>query len=79
MLPTSALGSNVEAVTPSDTANVLYVALEIGTEGDVAVQHVAGTTVTYKNRASGSQICTAPIVRVMSTGTTATDILGVKP
>lgn len=73
------IGTSAEANTPSDTAFVNYVALYIGTGGDVAVQHVAGTSVTYKNAASGSTITTAPIIRVMSTSTTATDIIGVKP
>lgn len=70
------IGSTVVAVTESDTTNAAYVALYIGVGGDVAVQHVIGTTVTYKNVASGSILCTAPIQRVME-ATTATDILGV--
>ena len=73
------IGSNAVAVTPSDTTAVNFVSLEVGVGGDVAVQHVIGTTVVYKNRQSGSQLVSAPIVRVMSTSTTATDIVGVNP
>lgn len=73
------IGSNAVAVTPSDTTMVNFVSLEVGVAGDVAVQHVIGTTVVYKNRAAGSQLVSAPIVRVMATSTTATDIVGVNP
>ena len=73
------IGSNAVAVTPSDTTAVNFVSLEVGVGGDVAVQHVIGTTVVYKNRASGSQLVCAPIVRVMAPSTTATDIVGVNP
>ena len=72
------LGSGAVAVTKSDTTVVSFIALEIGGAGDVAVQHEIGTTVVYKGRAAGTRLMTAPIVRVMSTGTTATDIVGVK-
>ena len=71
------IGSDVVAVTPSDTTNARYVALYVGVGGNVAVQHVIGTTVTYANVPGGSVLCTAPFVRVMATGTTATNILGV--
>lgn len=70
------IGSDVVAVTTSDTDNARYVALYIGVGGNVAVQHVIGTTVTYLNVPSGTVLCTAPIQRVM-TATTATNILGV--
>lgn len=73
------IGSESVAVTPSDTAFVNFFALDIGVGGDVTVQHVAGTSVTYKNRPAGSQLITSPIVRVMATGTTATNIVGTRP
>lgn len=64
------------AVTSSDST-VLPVtrALLVGTGGDVAVVFTdAGSAVTLKNIASGS-ILPVQVTKVMSTNTTATDIV----
>lgn len=78
-------GTEAAAVTPSDTVNVTTKLnssiLYVGTTGDVKVL-IAGETnslnaVTFKNVSSGTFL---PIVvdYVLSTGTTATDIIRVK-
>lgn len=65
------------AVTKSDTTLLDFDALYIGGVGDVAIQHVAGTSVTYVAVPAGTVL---PVqgVRVMSTGTSATSIVWMK-
>lgn len=72
------LASDGLAVTASDTTQVGFSGLYIGTGGDVAVKGIGGTAVTFKNVPAGTIL---PIVvnRVMSTNTTATDIVGFVP
>lgn len=65
------------AVTPHD-ANVLSEttrALYVGSAGSLAVVLASGAAVTFAGVASGTML---PVrtTRVMATGTTATDILG---
>jgi hypothetical protein len=63
------------AVTTSDTTLIPRPkALYVGGAGDVAVQFVAGTTVTLKAVPVG--ILPIRPVRVMATNTTATNIVG---
>lgn len=65
-----------QAVTKSDTTilNKGCRALYIGVSGDVAVETtVDGTAVTFK--ASPVGVLPVAVVRVLSTGTTATDIV----
>ena len=58
------------AITKHDTTAYPEMrALYVGVAGDVAVQHVAGTTVIYPNVPVG--ILPVAVVRVMSTGTGA--------
>jgi len=65
------------AVTPSDDPedNIEpFRALSIGTGGDVAVVGIDGVAVTFKNRASGTEL---PVqgVRVNVTNTSASDLV----
>ncbi|WP_276681463.1 spike base protein, RCAP_Rcc01079 family [Thalassolituus oleivorans] len=66
------------AITPSD-ANQLAIAtrsLYIGTGGDLVVQLVEDTApITFINVISGS-ILPIRVQKVLSTGTTATDLIG---
>jgi hypothetical protein len=69
---------NCEAATASDTAFVDYFGIYVGTGGDVAVKTNQGATaVTFKNVPTGT-IIPLRIVQVMSTNTTASDIVGFK-
>jgi hypothetical protein len=65
------------AITPAD-ADLSHVCrmLYVGTGGDVAVRDLFGTTVIHKNVAGGTYLGPFAVDRVLSTGSTATDILG---
>jgi hypothetical protein len=66
-----------QAVAPSDGTDLVHVtrALFVGTGGDVAVRLQDGTVLTFANVPTGALI---PIraTRVLATGTTANQILG---
>ena len=74
-IPVHFIESDGEAVTKSDTTEVAYKSLFIGTGGDVAVQLYNGNaTLTYKNVADGTFM---PIsVKKVMAATTAGDIIG---
>ncbi len=65
------------AVTPNDGADLPAAtkSLFVGTGGNLAVTTRNGDTVTFKNMANGQQI-DIDAKRVMQTGTTAADIVG---
>lgn len=65
-----------ETVTPSDSADLAYVSrgLYIGVAGDVKVNDVRGASFLFKNAIAGSVI-PIRVARVLSTGTTATNII----
>jgi len=73
-----------EAVTPSDSTDIpnpastdgpqLGCALFVGTGGHIVVQMAGGGTATFNNIANG-QFLPIQVVRVLATGTTATNIL----
>lgn len=66
------------AVTPSDSTVLDYNALYIGTGGNVAIKHTsAGSAVTFTSVLDGTILPVAG-VRVMSTNTTATNIVWLK-
>lgn len=74
-------GSSVEvasAVTPHDANDLANptIAIYLGTDGDLKVDLVGGSTVTFKNL-SGGVFHPIRATRVYNTGTTATDIVGV--
>jgi hypothetical protein len=64
-------------ITPSDVANLSRAtrSLYVGTGGDLRVTTVYGDDVTFSNVNSG-QVLPVRAIRVWSTSTTATDILG---
>lgn len=64
------------SITPSDSADLSPIprALYFGTAGDVAIRDEKGTDITYTVTA-GSILPFRP-TRVLSTGTTATGIVG---
>jgi hypothetical protein len=65
------------AITPSDTTILDACAIYVGVGGDVAVMPAGGTSaVTFKNAPAGSVI-PLTVVKVMSTNTTATNMVGV--
>ena len=62
-------------ITPSDTGNIqLTRGIYVGTSGNLAVLNDDGTTIIYKNVAGGYQFG-VHTTRVLSTGTTATDLV----
>lgn len=65
------------AITPAD-ADLSHVCrmLYVGTGGDVAVRDLFGTTITHTNVASGTYLGPFAVDRVLSTGSTATGIIG---
>jgi len=71
--------SDAVAVTPSDTARIHLVGLYIGTGGDIAVvpAREGAVAVTLAAVPAGSIIPLA-IRQVLSTGTTASGIVGLK-
>lgn len=62
------------AVTPSDVTVLEFKSLYIGLDGDVAVEHVDGTTATYQGVLGGSVLPVAG-TKVLATGTSATNIV----
>lgn len=76
--PTSltAPARDAETVVPNDTTNlaVLPRALYVGETGDVAARLAGGQSVVFRNVQAGS-LLPVRAARVMSTGTTAADIL----
>lgn len=69
-------------ITPSDANDLSVIAtgLHIGTSTtntqDVSVETYLGTTVTFKNVIQGQRLETGAIKKVLSTGTTATNLVG---
>lgn len=65
------------AITPHDTNDLAQTTrgIYIGGAGAVAVITQAGTTVTFSGAAAGSVIPVS-VSRVLSTGTTATNLVG---
>lgn len=70
--------STVFPVAPSNTVDLLFLttALYVGTAGNVAVRdRRTGATVVFRNVPAGA-ILPIRVARVLATGTTATDIVG---
>lgn len=70
--------TDAKAVTPSDSTAVSFFGFYVGGTGDVAVTTFAGTTTTFKAVPVGTTIMVA-VSKIMSTGTTATQIVGFGP
>lgn len=64
-----------KAITPSDTAGNSYRAIYVGGAGNVAVVTAGGDTVTFTAPPVGS-IIPVETQKVLSTGTTATLLVG---
>jgi hypothetical protein len=66
------------AVTKSDTTKITAYGFYVGTTGDVAIQDGSGNTVTFTAVPAGAVV---PVVcsRIMSTGTTASNIVAFGP
>ena len=62
-------------MTPSDSTEVGFSGLYVGGTGNLAVKTMDGTTLTFANVPTGYVLALA-VVRVMSTNTTATSIIG---
>lgn len=64
------------AITKSDTTLLSIAAFYVGVTGDVAVQVTAGVTAVVFKAVPAGTIVRLPVARIMSTSTTATDIVG---
>jgi len=70
-------GEKFVTVTASDTNTIgLTSAVYVGVTGDVALEDSEGNQVTFKNVPQGT-FMPLRVVRVLSTGTTATDIVAI--
>lgn len=69
---------NAAAITPSDTTDIAVVtrAIYVGTGGDLKVTMRGGQTVTFK-AVQGGTLLPIRVSRVLSTGTTAANLVGV--
>ena len=67
------------AITPNDSTDFTHTAraVYVGVAGDVAVETVEGSTVTFVGAAAGS-ILPVRCKKVLSTGTTATSLVGME-
>lgn len=71
-------GSNAAAVTPNDSTDLSYTtrAIYVGGAGNLAVVMAGGQTVTFTGVTAGA-ILPIRVSRVMSTNTTATNIMAI--
>lgn len=70
--------SNAFVVTPADGSNLTHAAraLFVGGAGDIRVDTLGGDTVTFASVLAGS-ILPVRVLKVYSTGTTATNLVAV--
>ena len=68
-------GSGAFSITPSNTTRLFATGLYVGVGGDVAVEGEDTDTVTFVGVPAGA-VLPIRVNRVLSTGTTATDIVG---
>lgn len=64
-------------ITPSDGDLLPKIAtgIHVGIAGDVSVENLLGNTVTFENVTQGQLLETGSIRKVLSTGTTATNLI----
>lgn len=74
----SAPAGGAFAVTPHNTNTIKATALYVGGAGNVAVTMEDGSQVTFTGVAAGS-VLPIRVLRVHSTNTTATNIIGLRP
>lgn len=69
---------NAFAITPSDSTDFTYVSrgIYVGVSGDIMAVMADGTAVLFKNAVAGS-ILPLRCSRVNSTGTSATNLVGI--
>ncbi len=67
--------TNGAAVTPNDTTAVAFDALYVGGAGNVAVEMEGGASLTFSGVPVGTMLKIG-VVKVLLTGTTATNIVG---
>ncbi|MEP2473678.1 MULTISPECIES: hypothetical protein [Rhodobacterales] len=75
----TAPASDGVAVTPSDQDDLDFAtrALYVGGTGDLAVQLISGNNITLRGL-QGGNLYPLRVARVLATGTTATDIVGLR-
>lgn len=68
-----------ETITPSDTEELAYTtrALFVGQDGDVSVTFKSGDTVLLRNL-QGGVVYPLRLTAVLASGTTATDLVGLR-
>lgn len=76
-MPLDAPAYDAFAVTPNDATVQAAESLYVGGAGDVAVETEAGNAVTFKDVTAGA-VLPIRVNRVLATGTTATEILGLR-
>lgn len=64
------------AITKSDSTTLSLAGFYVGVTGDVAVQTTAGVTAVVFKAVPAGQVIKLQVARIMSTATTATDIVG---
>ena len=71
-------GTNFFAITPSDSSDLVQIprGIYVGGSGDLAVHDLDGDAVTFTNLAAGV-VHPISAKKVLSTGTTATGIIGI--
>lgn len=74
----SAPAGGAFAVTPSNTTKFRANALYVGTAGNVAVTMEDGSQVTFNTVPAGS-VLPLRVSQVLATGTTASNIIGLRP
>lgn len=74
---TDVRGKAAAAITPSDTTtySTPIWRIYVGATGDVKVDTLSGTGITYKSVPTGTYI-TCNAIKVYATGTTATQLVG---
>lgn len=70
---------NAETITPSDSTDLSYAtrAIYVATDGDIRATFLGGTTVTLSGLRGGAAY-PFRLQRILSTGTTATGIIGLR-
>jgi hypothetical protein len=72
------LAGDAVAVATSDTAQVDFIGLFVGGAGNLTITTTAGNDVTFTGVLAGTQFPHLGVTRVKATGTTCTNIVGLK-
>jgi hypothetical protein len=71
------IGSDAVAITPADATFVDLIGVFVGGAGNLTVTTASGNDCTFTGVPAGAQLALG-IIKVKSTGTTATNIVGIK-